>query len=129
MTLSDYLTAYLGDFGTEIGLSASSFTFMAAETLEKYGVSDEASVTDAVKLHAIAKVVAWETVLTRTAGDIDYRTDGESFSRSQAHAMAKENLAQVLPDAMQYLPNYSIVMGSLPIGGDPYNRSNLLGEM
>lgn len=121
MSLFGYLEEYLGDFGTEIGLTSGTYNFMVSETLEKLSISSESDV-DPYVLHTVGKYVAWDTISVRTSGDVNYKTDGESFNLAEAHDHAVKMRDGLFKEALPYLGNFEIKVSAIRLGGNPYNE-------
>lgn len=123
MALDAYMVSYLGNVTTHFGWSASDFAVDVADTLEAYGVSSEADATDAVKLHALAKMKCWEKVLTNCATNYDFSTDGATWNRSQLFEMADKMYNKCVMEALQYMATYAIEQGKLDDSmNDPYSN-------
>jgi len=118
--LTDYLQSYLGGLAEQLDWDSTDYEFIVSETLELYGMDTEAQATDSKKLHALAKVITWKTVLREVTFNYDFSADGASFKRSQMYALAKQNLDEAMKDALEYLPAYEILSGEMTTEHDPY---------
>jgi hypothetical protein len=83
-------------------------------------VSDIAQALDIAKLRCLARLAAWEKVVSDTAGDHDFSADGASFSRSQINEMARQQVAAKTTDAAQYLEGFQAVRQRVRPVHDPY---------
>lgn len=108
MTLSEYLTSYLGDLVTDLNVSASAINFAVSSTLVDYGVDVEAEATDLSKLHKLAEVNIWKRLMVLNSANFDYSGDGASYKTSQIYEFCKQNWINAVNDAVEYLPNGEI---------------------
>lgn len=117
MTLSEYLTAYLGDIVTDLNISASAISFAVDESISAYGVDTEADATDLDKLHKLAKVEMWKRIMLLNSANFDVSSDGNSYKSSQIFDFAKQNYLNALSDASEYLDAYTVEVDSHRLGG------------
>lgn len=127
MALINYIDSY--DVLTSLGFTNTDYQFMVDETLEALGITLESESTNKI-LHLVAKVKYWERVINLTSTDMDFSADGASYSRSQVNKMARENLKSALDEALPYIPDYQVQIGSFSYNPDPYiynaDRENYL---
>ena len=123
MSLYEYLTTYLGEYATTVGLPTGTIAFAVDEAVTLYGVATEAEATDLLKLHTIGKMTVWSGVNIFMSAKFDYSADGESFSLSQLKEFASQQLSTSTSAASTYLPSLQQTsMATLPINGNPYRR-------
>lgn len=120
---TDYIQGYIGGLSGTFGWGQSTLDFINEEALEAYGVDTEAEATDTIKAHALLRYKAVERMLVDAAGDIDYKADGESFSRSQLFEHLNKMQTKALAQAMPYLPEGQIDQGRITYPDDPYSIS------
>jgi hypothetical protein len=118
ITINTYLADY--DLLPSLQFVANDYLFMRDETLDALDITTE-SESNNKALKAVAKVKYWERVVAKTSSDFDYKTEGESYSRYQVWEMACKNLAGAVSDAMPYLPNYEIQVGTFTYSPNPYD--------
>lgn len=127
MTLKTYLTERYTNIGNQLGWSSSDFDLIVSDTLEVLDITSEAE-TSAIKLHAVSVYLLWKKALETVSLDFDFSADGSSYKRSDLHAQVLKNLAMAESDAMVYLPNYQIEIGTLTNTEDPYIYSESRDE-
>ena len=123
-TLATYMHTTLGAVATSLGfIDPASYTEAVYEAIFAYGVDSIASITgrdNLRRLRGLARVQVWQLVANVTAGDFDFKADDASFSRSQVHKMALENIAQAKAEALNSDPNYQVGVGAISWTNDPY---------
>jgi hypothetical protein len=111
MNLSTYLESYLGGLSEQLGLTDTSdgfYTKVLNLTLEDYGVSTEDEMIDAKKMHRIAEMHLWKSVMHECSLGFNISVDGSNYSRSQAYDMAQKNFADAYINAYPYLSDSQI---------------------
>lgn len=125
---TDYIQSYIGGLSGTFGWNTDVLNFIVSETMEDYGVTDEADMTDTKKTHALLKYNTAERMMVEASANMDYRADGESFNASQAFAQIKTMYQQAYVGAFPYLPeDDNENVQSLQLGTSPYRRSSLSG--
>jgi hypothetical protein len=122
---TDYVQGFIAGLSGTLGWSQADLDFIVTETLEIYPADTEADATDDRKFHTLLKYKALERAMFDLAGDIDYRTDGESFNRSQAYAQVSKMYKLMYAQAFPYLPadEGQSEVDSLILSTSPYRRS------
>ena len=118
--LKNYLHSYLGNLASQLGFSleANSYDFIVTETLDRLNITTEDKV-DSKVLHAVGKVCLWESILREISFDYDVSADGSSNKRSQLFDHVSTQLNSCINDALPYLPDYQIEVGTFETF-DPY---------
>lgn len=117
MVLITYLSIYLGNLTTRLGISETDLGFIATETLRIYGCDTEAEATDLTKLYKIAKMECWKFIMLQQTANFDVSSDGQSYKSSQMYEFAKQNYFDAYTEAMPYLDDYEIKVTQHKIGG------------
>ncbi|GAG37252.1 unnamed protein product, partial [marine sediment metagenome] len=125
--LAEYLIVSLGTMATHLGWTDTSDEILLTveDTLEVLGLALEADSTDPVALKAVARYIAWVNVCNNLSMDYDYKSDKESFSRSQMFKHAKEMLATSMTEALPWLSTAQIEIGEFTFVEDPYIETEL----
>jgi len=121
MALKDYLHSYLGsNLASQLGFSleANSYDFIVTETLDRLNITTEDEV-DSKVLHTVGKVCLWESILREVSFDYDVSADGSSSKRSQLFDHVAKMYLDAVNDALPYLPEYQIEIGTFD-SFDPY---------
>lgn len=121
---TDYIQGYIGNLSGTFGWGQETLDFILDEALTEYGVDTEAEATDTKKAHALLRFKTVERMLMDYAGDHDYKTDGESFSRNQVPERFREMWLSAKREAMPYLSTNRITISALDTGFNPMKRSN-----
>ena len=121
-----YLQNYLGSLYSYIpSWTASTMSFIEQEAADLYGVANINDVTDTIKFNALLRFKAIERFLIEVTADYNYSADGESFSRSNVFTQAEKMYKIAIKDALPYLPEGQIQIGSMDFGRNPYARSQV----
>ncbi len=119
-SLAQYMADVLGPVGLALGLAApDSYQEAVNETILQYGADTLSNAPDIRKVRALARVQAWQMVVSATAGDFDVKAADQTFSRSQVHAQALKNLEAARSDAFWCDPAYRVEREALNVQ-DPY---------
>lgn len=127
-TLGQYMQTLLGKVAGALALTAGpadagDFAEAVNDALLAYGTSDISTITglaNITKLRALARVAAWQYVVTNFAALYDFSADGGSYSRSQLYKQAKESLALAQQAALPYDPLYQAQVIAVDQTHDPY---------
>jgi hypothetical protein len=95
------------------------------ETLLAYGQTDITLISgddNLRKLRALGRVEVWRAVMADVSLDYDFKADGGDYRRSQMYEQARDQFHRALDEAMQYLPEYAIDVGTFEDAYDPYAR-------
>lgn len=122
VTLADFMISELRSVATALNWTSGSMGEAVNSAILDYGVTDIADCIDIPKIRAIARVEAWKAVMADVSGDYDFRDGNSSYSRSQVHKQAKDNLESALLDAYKYLPDYKLGLVKVKYPQDPYKR-------
>lgn len=132
--LAVFMVQEVGPLGADLGLDTSAYAAAVDDALYAfYGdaggvISDITSVADVRKLRALARVEAWQTVVTASAADINSSTDGQSLSLSDRYAHAVGRLADARARAAQYSSDNMVLVTPITYTGDPYARPVRVSE-
>lgn len=77
-------------------------------------------VTNIQKIRVLARVAAWQYVVTNFAALYDFSADGASYNRSQLFKNAQESLKLAEQQALPYSSNYSAKIVPVDHKHDPY---------
>lgn len=93
------------------------------DALLAYGTQDIASISGVaaiMKIRALARVYAWQYVVSNFAALVDFSADGGQYSRSQMFKQAKESLELAQTQALAYDPAYQVNVVAIDHTQDPY---------
>jgi hypothetical protein len=116
MTLTEYLTAYLGNVATSFDLETGFYTFLVSETLDLYGVDTEAEATDLSKLHKLGIYKLWERLLVKSSASFDFSVNGNSYKTSSLYDFCQKNLSMAYADAVGYLASNTLEITQTKVG-------------
>jgi hypothetical protein len=117
-----YIIVVLGGVGTTLSLTTTSASVINAAAQVSLDCDDD--LTDERKWKAIARVQAWQIVLTEIALDYDFKDDKASYNRSQMYKMASDRLLDARREALAYLPEYQVGLTPVTYNDDPYRDDN-----
>ena len=118
MTLSEYITSYLGTIYSYLGWSATEVSFIVSEVLEELDITSE-SDTDSKALHQVAKIRSLERALSDLSTDYTFSADGSSYQRSNVF-----NQVQALLEKAYAEYGQTITVAEFDITDDPYNPAS-----
>lgn len=119
MALADYISDNFATIKSQLNWTDSvELPVIVTKALEMYGVANDSLAVDLVKYHALGDVAVWRRALNDIALDYNFSADGASFSRSQAVAAIRQNLAEAENKAIAYMPAYQMVVHQNDINPD-----------
>ena len=124
-TLAEFMHTSLGKVAQVLGLSpeAGSYGEAVNEALLRYGTDSIGSISGAanlLKLRTLAKVAAWEFVVTNFAALYDFSADGGTYNRSQLFDQAKQSLELAQAQALPYDSAYEARVIGVDHAHNPY---------
>ena len=102
VTLAAYMLDHLGQTGEVLGLTADNMSEAIKDVELACGVDDIATVPDARKVRALARLHALTVARFACMTWIDFSADGASFNRSQVLANIERALTAAETDAAMY---------------------------
>lgn len=121
-TNTDFVWSVIGGLSGTFGGAWSDVTcqLVVDDSVEAYGVTDEADATDGVKLHALLRYFTWSKVRDELLLDpSSYSADGESFSFMKD--AVDKRVAEARAKASSYLSEAQIDQGRMTFPDDPYS--------
>lgn len=127
-TLGQYMQTLLGAVARGLALNAGpndagDFTEAVNDCLLAYGTEDISTISGIApitKIRALARVYAWQYVVTNFAALYDFSADGGQYNRSQLFKQAKESLVLAQQAALPYDPAYAVQVSVIDHTQDPY---------
>ena len=127
-TLGQYMQVSLGKVAKALALTAGpsdagDFTEAVNDCLLAYGVDDISTISgrDSItKLRALARVAAWQFVVTNFSALYDFSADGGSYNRSQLFKNAQDSLKLAEQAALPYDSSYAVQVFGVDQKHDPY---------
>lgn len=127
-TLAEYMHVMLGKVAKALDLhfdpnGPGDYAEAVNDTLLAYGAEDIATITgtnNIQKLRALARVAAWQHVVTNFAALYDFSADGASYNRNQLFKNAQEALKLAERAAVVYGSNYVARVRKVDHVHDPY---------
>lgn len=127
-TLAQFMHVSLGKTAKALAINfgpndAGDYAEAVNDALLAYGTDNIASISDIAniqKLRALARVYAWQYVVSNFAALYDFSADGGQYSRSQLFKQAKESLGLAQQGALAYDPAYQINVVAIDHTQDPY---------
>jgi len=120
-----YIQFVMGSLIDETGWENTDFIFITEEVWRIMDITAEpTSTTDKFEYYALLKYKALEQFRRELATAYDYKTDGESFNRSQMFKHVSDMVMEAYIVAVQYLPEASdLAQDYIDLGFSPYKRS------
>ncbi len=118
-TLANFMLAVTRDIAQKLAFTVSEFQESVNDTLIAYGVETIGEATDAAKLRAIARVMAWRTIVEAASGEFDSSTDSGGGSVWQKRQQLQSNAESALKraEAAARQGGYLIAVSSSSGGG------------
>lgn len=119
--LKTFLVTELGDVGTALGWTTTTPQLVQAVSDAEVllGVSDVATETNIPRAWAAGRVAIWRAAIRSLGAQFQYSADGQSYSRQQLQAMAKDSLAMAEADLAEQGGGASIKVDRVTYA-DPY---------
>jgi hypothetical protein len=126
--LGQFMQTALGKVAKALALNAGpndagDFAEAVIDALLAYGTDDISTVTgiaSITKIRALARVAAWQYVVTNFTALYDFSADGGSYNRSQLFKQAKESLQLAEQAALPYTTAYAVQIIGVDHSQDPY---------
>lgn len=118
---TDYVQSVIGSLSGSMGnvWDANVSQLVVNDSIEAYGVTNEADATDSIKLHTLLRYFTWSRVRDAyLLSPSSYSADGESFNMGDK-LEKKEDEARA--EALKYLPINQIQIGRVTYPDDPYS--------
>lgn len=127
-TLGQYMQTMLGAVARALALNAGpndagDFAEAVNDALLAYGTDDISTITgiaSITKIRALARVTAWQFVVTNFSALYDFSADGSSYNRSQLFKQTKEALVLAEQAALPYDAAYAVQVTAIDHKQDPY---------
>lgn len=119
-----YINFVMGSLIDETSWENTDYIFMAEEVLRIMEITSEPTdTTEKFKYYALLKYKALDQFKRELSTAYDYKSDGETFNRSQMFKQVSELAKEAKLEAMSYLPQGQIEQGRLTFPDDPYSIS------
>lgn len=124
MSYTDFVQGVIGNISGTVGWDINSVQLVVDDMLIAYPADSEAEASDTTKAYALLRYYTWSRIRDEFILDFDYKSDGESFSRSQIVEQLERKIAEARVAASAYLPANQITVTNLDVGYTPYLRSS-----
>src|SRR3990172_166452 len=126
-TLGQYMQTMLGAVARALAINAGpndagDFAEAVNDALLAYGTDDITTISGIAniqKLRTLARVHAWQFVVTNFAALYDFSADNGQYNRSQLFKQAKESLVLAQQAALPYDPAYAVQVSVIDHKQDP----------
>lgn len=124
MTLETYIDATYGQVKSQLGWDSTDLGTIIAKALQLYGVDTEAEATDTTKAEKLTDFAVWRQALNDVSMDYAFSADGRTLHREQAVQHIRDNMNDAYRLAMEYMPEYQIVIHQDPTNADWYEEQD-----